>query len=96
MTFSVITTDESTSTPIEIASPASDMMLVWTSATPICRRQSSNKNAASTASGSVSVMTNEVRKWRKTTSTQTVAMSIASKSVSVTVPMAPSISGVRS
>ena len=34
MAFSAITIDESTRTPIEIAIPASDMMLAWMSTTP--------------------------------------------------------------
>ena len=96
MTFSAITIDESTSTPIEMASPASDMMFVSTSASPAVRSRSIRPNEARTASGSVSATTSEVRTWRRTSRTQTVAARIASSSVPVTVPIAPSISGVRS
>ena len=56
MTFSAITTDESTSTPIEMAMPASDMALAWMSTTPSRRKTAMIKNDVSAASGSVLAM----------------------------------------
>ena len=96
MAFSAITTDESTSTPTETATPASDMTLVWTSATPSARSSHIIANDARAASGSVTATTNEVRRCPSTTTTQRVAVTTASTIVRVTVPTAPSISGVRS
>ncbi len=94
--FSAITIDESTSTPIEIAIPASDMMLAWMSTTPSRRRAAMIANEPRTDSGSVIATMNEVRTWRRTTRMQIDAVMIASSSVLRTVPIAPSISGVRS
>ena len=96
MTFSAITIDESTSTPIEMASPASDIRFVWTSTRPSVAGGPSGRTRTSTASGSVSATTNAVRTWRRTTRMQTVAVRIASSSVPVTVPIVPAMSGVRS
>lgn len=89
MTFSLITIDESTSTPIEITMPASDMMLVCTSAMPMPRSSHIPPNAPSTTSGSVSATTSDARKCRRMSITQTLATKIASTSVRVTVPTAP-------
>ena len=96
MTFSAITTDESTRTPIEIAIPASDMALAWMSTRPSRRRTAMIRNDVSAARGSVLAMTSEVRTCSRTRSTQSEAEIIASTTVPVTVPIAPSISGVRS
>ena len=96
MTFSAITTDESTSTPIEIAMPASDMALAWMSTMPSRRKIAMIRNDESAASGSVLAMTSDVRTCSRTTSTHSEAEIIASTTVPVTVPIAPSISGVRS
>ncbi len=54
------------------------------------------RNDESAASGSVIATMNDVRTCSKTTSTHRLAEIIASTTVPVTVPIAPSISGVRS
>ena len=56
MTFSAITTDESTSTPIEMAMPASDMALAWMSTMPSRRKTAMIRNDDSAARGSVLAM----------------------------------------
>ena len=89
MTFSAITTDESTSTPIEIAIPASDMALAWMSTMPSRRRIAMIRNDDSAASGSVLAMTSEVRTCSRTSSTHSEAETIASTTVPVTVPIGP-------
>ena len=96
ITFSAITTDESTSTPIEIAIPAKDIVFAWMSTRPILRRIAMIKNDESAASGIVLAMMSEVRTCNSTTSTHKEAEIIASITVCETVPIAPSISGVRS
>ena len=94
--FSDITIDASTRMPIEIAIPARDMMFVWISASPRIRSRAISANEPSTASGNVNAMMNDVRTWRRIKNTQADAVRIASKTVQVTVRMAPSIRGVRS
>ena len=96
MAFSAITIDESTSTPIEIAIPASDMMFVSMSAIPSALSEAISANDPSAARGRVSAITNEVRTCSRISTTQIVAVTIASAIVPVTVPIAPRISGVRS
>ena len=96
MTFSAITIEESTSTPIEIAIPASDMMLAWMSTIPSRRSADMIANEPRTDSGSVIATMNDVRTCSSTTSTQTVAVRMASITAPRTVPIAPSISCVRS
>ncbi len=96
MTFSAMTTDESTSTPIEIAIPASDMALAGMSRMPLRRRIASTRNDESAARGRMPAITSDVLTWSRMTSTQSEAEIIPSTTVPVTVPMAPSISGVRS
>ena len=65
MTFSAITTDESTSTPIEMAMPASDMALAWMSTTPSRRKTAMIRNDVSAARGSVLAMMSDVRTCSK-------------------------------
>jgi hypothetical protein len=91
-----MTMEASTSTPIEIAIPARDMMFVWMSAMPSRRSVHMMAKEASVARGSVMAMMNEVRKCRRMSRTQIVAVRIASVRVVVTVWTAPSIRGVRS
>ena len=57
-----MTIEASTSTPMEMAIPASDMMLVWMSAMPSLRSAHIMPNEASAASGNVTAMMNDVRK----------------------------------
>jgi hypothetical protein len=96
MAFSTTTTDESTSTPIEIAIPASDMMFVWTSAAWSTLSSPMSANDPRAAKGSVSAITNEARRWRRIRRTQNAAVRIASAIVPVTVRTAPWIKVVRS
>ena len=96
MTFSAITTDESTSTPIEIAIPASDIALAGMSTMPDRLNVVMIRNEESAASGSVAAMTSDVRTCKRITRTHKVAEIIASMTVPVTVAIAPSIKGVRS
>ena len=96
MAFSTMTIDESTSTPTEIAIPASDMMFVSTSAIPRALSTAIRPNDPSAARGRVSAITNEARTWSKISTTQIVAVATASAIVPVTVPIAPRINGVRS
>ncbi len=62
ITFSVITTDESTSTPIEIAIPAIDIALAGMSTRPDRRRAAMMRNDERAASGSVPAITSEARR----------------------------------
>ena len=91
-----MTIDESTSTPIEIAIPASDIALAWMSTIPAHRRLAMIRNDESAARGSVIATMNDVRRCSKTTRTHRLAEIIASTTVPVTVPITPSIRGVRS
>ncbi|MFO0957880.1 MAG: hypothetical protein U0800_10540 [Isosphaeraceae bacterium] len=93
MAFSVTTIDESTSTPIEMAMPASDIALTSTSATPSPRSIPRTANAENAASGRVAAMMNEARRWSSTSRTQSVDVIIASITVPDTVPTTPSIRG---
>ncbi len=59
------------------------------SAMPSRRKIHMARNAHSVAIGRISAITIVVRTWSRTTSTQTVAARMASRSVPVTVEMAP-------
>ena len=91
-----MTIAESTRTPTEIASPASDIALTCTSTIPRRRRTSSAPNDARAASGGTTAITSAARACCKRRSTQNVAAIIASTTVPETVSTAPRIRGVRS
>ena len=83
MAFSTITIDESTSTPMEIAMPASHMMFDG------IRSPRIRMNDTSTAIGSVIHTISALRKCHKTSRIARLATIISSRSVPVTVSMAP-------
>ena len=63
---------------------------------PSRRKIHINPNEARMAKGKVMAMINDVRKWSRINKTQIVAVRMASMTVRVTVPTAPSMRGVRS
>ena len=65
--------------------PASDMMLAWMSMIPVTRRTHIMRNEDSTASGSVTQMTNTLRTCIKISKMAIEAMSISCHITSVSV-----------
>ncbi len=90
MAFSTITIAWSTRMPIEMAMPESDMMFDDT------LKCFMRMNETSTASGSVMQISTALRKCMRIKRIASEAMIISSRSVSVTVSMAPLMSRVRS
>ena len=75
--FSTMTMAWSTRMPMEIVMPASDMMLAWMSMMPGARSSHISRNENSTASGSVTQMTNTLRTCQRIRNTATAAMIIS-------------------
>ena len=71
--------------PIEIVIPASDMMLAWISTIPIVRSTHMMRNDDSTASGSVTQITNTLRKCVRISKIAIEAISISCHITSVSV-----------